>query len=92
MNNTANKYGLIRRSSETAEINMVMIGTDRSQLHVWALRNTGNDETTIFEMDSGVILSRYTDQGTADRYPRVEHLTSRSEYIDESIKSLFSCG
>ena len=92
MNNTANKYGLIRRSSETAEINMVMTGTDRSQLHVWALRNTGNDETTIFEMDSGVILSRYTDQGTADRYPRVEHLTSRSEYIDESIKSLFSCG
>ena len=92
MNNTARKYGLIRRSAETAQINMVMTGKDRSQLHVWALRNTGKDEITIFEMDSGVILSRYTDQGTADRYPRVEHLTSRSEYIDESVKSLFSCG
>ena len=92
MKNTACKYGLVRRSTATGEVTMVLAGMDRSALHVWALRNSERQEVIIFEIDSGLILGRYTDQGTDDGYPRVEYLAAYGEYIDESVKRLILSG
>ena len=86
------KYALVRRSTVNDEITMVMRGMDRSQLHVWALQNTGKQEIIIVEIDSGLILNRYTDQGTADGYPQVENLGNQRKYVNDAIKSLFLSG
>lgn len=81
------RYGLIRHSTKTGKIDTAMTGLGCGVLQLWGLQNTTKTKTTVvFELDTGLIRSRYT--GTPDGFPKVERaIEENGEYIAEHVRA-----
>lgn len=86
------KYGLVRHSKKTGEVDTAMTGLGCGMLQLWGLQNTAKTKiTAVFELETGLIRSRYT--GTADGFPEVEHhIEDQNEYMDEHIRAALAEG
>ena len=90
--NEIKRYGLVRYSRKTGRVDTALTGIGCGMLQLWGLQQTTKTkETVIFELETGLIRSRYT--GTADGFPKVERaIESRGEYIDEHIRQALAAG
>ena len=90
--NELKKYGLVRFSTKTGKVDTALTGLGCGVLQLWGLQNTTRTKTTvIFELETGLIRSRYT--GTADGFPKVERaIEDAGEYIDEPVRTALAEG
>lgn len=81
------RYGLVRYSKKTGKVDTAMTALGFGLLQLWGLQNTTKTKSTVvFELDTGLIRSRYT--GTERGFPEVERAIEESgEYIDEHIRA-----
>lgn len=80
-------YGLVRYSKKTGKVDTAITGLGKGLLQIWALQNTtSTKQTTIFELDTGIISSEYI--GTKDGFPKCErNLEHKIEKVDEPIRA-----
>lgn len=81
------KYGLVRYSTKTGKVDTAMTALGCGLLQLWGLQNTTKTKTTVvFELESGLIRSRYT--GTDRGFPEVERaIEDKCEYMEEHIRA-----